>query len=286
MIQNRPPQPPRYGRTDGTYWPDGKGTIPLPVDYPDNGGTYIVIDISNASAGDSLDTLVFHGIDLLGGAVPMVAGDDAQSADDIKTAVETQTSSVFDGVANAGHLVIYRADGTGSATTGFSYTATTSNGTVLSVVQTRFVVEEAGTTGDGAYYLMDAFNPGGQLVDINTVQSLQPGQWLYFPQFHTLHKVVQMAGAGDASAGEYGFQVFLKLDPVPATSTATEYPVVQMPPQFQAVTLVNDGRANGILDGASIPSSQGFDRSGQGRTIAWPMTYDSTGTSFSIILNS
>lgn len=285
MIPAKIPVPP-YAVTDGTYWPNGLGTIPLPVNFPDNGGTYIVITISNASGGDSLDTLVFGGIDLLGGAVPMVAGDDDQSADDIVAQVLANTGGDFDGTAAAsGMTVIYRADGHGSGA-GLSYTATTGAGTVISAVATRWVLQEFGNPGDGTYWLLDALAPGVYIPDITSFSSLEPQQWLYLPEFHTLHQVVafSLAGLGLLSS-DWGTHVFVQLTPPPGTSPTTLYPVMVMPPMIGGITIKNTGGVDGEINGYNFESTDIFDRSSQGQLLVTPLTYDSTGTQFAISTN-
>jgi hypothetical protein len=285
MIPVKTPIPP-YAVTDGTYWPDGLGTIPLPVEFPDNGSAYVVITISGASAGDSLDTLTVGGIDILGGPVPMVAGDDDQSADDIVSQVDTTTSGLFDGtVASNGMVVVYRTDGIGNGS-GMEYTATTSNGTTINVVQCRWVLQELGNTGDGTYYLMDALDPGNAIPDITTLLSLVPGQWLYLPQFHTIHKVLafDLAGLGPLSS-DWGTHVSLSLHPAPATSPATLYPVVQLPPMIGGLTVRNTGGSAAVLDGFNFAPGGEFDRSIQGQVLYKPVTYDSSGTQLAISTN-
>jgi hypothetical protein len=285
MFQVKTPIPP-YAVTDGTYWPDGLGTIPLPVDFPDDGSAYVVITISGASAGDSLDTLTVGGIDILGAPVPMVAGDDDQSADDIVTQVDTNTTGLFTGTTAAnGMVVIYRTDGVGSGT-GIEFTATTTNGTTMSVAQSRWVLQELGNTGDGTYYLLDALDPGNAIPDITTIISLVPGQWLYLPQLHTLHKVeaFDLAGLGSLSS-DWGTHVSIKLSPPPATSPATLYPVVQLPPMIGGLTVRNTGGSSALLDGYNFAADGEFDRSIQGQVIYKPVTYDSSGTQLAISTN-
>lgn len=278
--------PPAYAVTDGTYWPSGQGTIPLPVIFPDDGGTYVYIQISGAAGGDSLDTLFFNGVDLLANAVPMVGGDDNQSALDVLAEIEATTSNVFTGTVTGGTLVVYRDDGgSGVAGGGVQFTATTGAGTSISIVSARWVVEEAGSPG--RYYLMDALDPGVNIVDISTFYSLVTGMWLYFPDAHELCKVtsLKVTGGGLLSA-DFGTHVLLNLDPVPTTAPATQYIVQLMPPQLAGVTVENIGGAPGEIDNATFIDGQVFDRSIRSRQLSRPLLYDSSGTMFAITLDS
>lgn len=285
---------PVYSRTDGTYWPSGQGTIPLPVKYPDNGESYVVINLSSASGADSLDTLVYAGIDLLGGAATFTGADAQQSLDDVLAQVQAQTSNVFDGTvtgnAGAARLVIYRADGLNPGgsmvNTGIQYTATTGGGSVLAINNARWVMEQAGTTPEDGYYIMDALDPGVNVADITTIQSLANFNWLYLPTLHTLHRVTQMyVAGGGAQSATHGTHVFVRLDPPPATSASTEYVVLQMPPQIGGVTVKNVGGAPGEIDGQLLADGDSFDRSVFKQSLDRPVTYDSTGTSFAITTN-
>lgn len=288
---NLVPTPP-YAVTDGTYWPDGKGTIPLPVLYQDNGAAYVVIDLSTVDGADSIDSINFNGIPVLATPVTFTAGDAAATAADIAAQVATDTSLVFlgdvTGNAASARLVIYRdlaVNGLKRAQPSFSYTATISNTTIF-VSDARYVVEQAGAAPGDGYYIMDALDPGVRVADISTVQSLAPRQWLYLPQFHTLHKVTEMfvTGGGSLSA-TWGTHVFVRLDPAPGTSASAEYTAVQMPPQVGGLTVVNNGGADGVLNGQPFEAGAEFDRSILGRQLREPITYDSSGTQYAISTN-
>lgn len=309
MNQVKVPIPP-YAVTDGSYWPNGLGTIPLPINLPDDGRTYIVITIANASAGDSLDTLVFNGADLLGGSVPMVAGDDDQSADDIVTQITANTSGSlageFTGTAAAGGMVvIYRDDTSSGLWSGFSFTATTANGTIISVVPTKWVLEEAGTYPDGIYYIKNALDPGVLTVEpeppvanpnIRTPPvgptvfwspvSLAPELWLYVPSTHTLHKIVwlQVTGGAPLSA-TFGTHNMVLLDPPLPITIAGTVPFMVMPSSIAAPFIENTGGAAGLVNGVNFPTGQVFDRSHFPQTLGRPLTYDSMGTQYTIITN-
>jgi hypothetical protein len=269
------PQPPQYGVTDGTYWPDGPGTIPLPVRFPDDGGTYIILTVASAGAGDSLDSLIFGGVELLAAPVAMTAGDDTQSATDIGDALDPLE---FDYVQNAGRIVIRRIDGIGG-TGEFSFAYTNGSGTVITAYDTRWVLEESGGASDGTYWLMDAYDPGVNVVDITSFFTLATDGWLYFPQLHTLHQIKSAAIAGGGlQSATLGTHVSIRLYPVPATSAATEYPVKAIPPMIRGVKVSNLTNVQGLLDGAPLIQNSPFDR----LYARNPMTYDSTGTEFSI----
>lgn len=279
------PVPP-YAITDGTYWPDGQGTIPLPIIYPDNGGTYVVVDISGAVGGDSLDTLVFNGVSLLTNPVPMVAGDDNQSALDVLAEVETTTSNVFTGNVTGGRLVINRADGNGLQAGGVQFTATTGGGTTITALPTRFVIEENGPVA-GTYYIMDALDPGVNVADTLTWATITSYMWVYIPALHSVHQLLSYRLAGGplplAATGAY-FHV--RLEPAPATSPATQYVIQLLPPALAGVNIKNIGAAAGDVNGMTFIPGQEFDRSVSPRTLNRPITYDSTGTSFAITMNT
>ncbi len=279
------PVPP-YAVTDGTYWPDGKGTIPLPVAYPDNGGTYVVVDISAAFAGDSLDTLVFNGTPLIGAPVSMTNADPTQSCADILTEVETFTGNVFSGNVVGGRLVINRTDGKGFDTGGVQYTATTTNGTVISILPARWVLEQNGPDA-GIYYLLDALDPGSNVADTTTWATVTSNAWVYLPEFHSLHQIISWRVAGGpiplATVGAYWH---CRLDPAPATSPGNQYVVQLMPPALAGVNVRNIGAAPGDVNGAPLVVGQEFDRSIASRQLKRPVTYDSTGTSLAITMNT
>lgn len=283
---------PPYAVTDGTYWPSGEGTIPLPVVYPDNGSSYIIITLSTVAGADSIDSITFNGFPVLSTPVTFTAADAAATAADIAAQVATDTSNVFLGTVagNAGSatLVIYRdlaVNPYNRLPASFSHTETIST-TTFRIVNERYVMEQAGANPSDGYYLMDALDPGVNVADITTVQSLAPREWLYLPEFHTLHRITEMyvAGLGSLSL-TWGTHVFVRLDPVPSTLPATQYLVLQMPPQVGGVTIVNNGGADGVLNGQPFVDGAEFDRSINGRMLREPLTYDSSGTQFAISTN-
>lgn len=279
------PVPP-YAVTDGTYWPNGQGTIPLPIIYPDNGGTYVVVDISGAVGGDSLDTLVFNGVTLLTNPVPMVPGDDNQSALDVLTEVETTTSNLFSGTVTGGRLVINRTDGNGLATGGVQFTATTGGGTTITAVPARFVIEENGPV-PGTYYIMDALDPGVNVADTLSFATIITYMWVYLPELHTVHQITSYRVAGGplplAAQGAY---FHARLDPAPATTPGTQYIMQLLPPALAGVNIKNIGGAPGEINDAVFDDQQEFDRSITSRQLLRPITYDSTGTTFAITMNT
>lgn len=305
MIQVKTPVPP-YATTNGTYWPNGLGTIPLPINLPDDRRTYIVITVANATAGDSLDTLVFNGIDLLGGAVPMVAGDEDQSADDIVAQIVTNTAGVFNGTAASnGQVIIYRDnDGIGQWI-GTTFTATTSNGTILNVVETKWVIDEAGTYPDGTYYILNAFDPGVETVEPAYTQpsttqmilpsgpfpawspvSLVPGLWIYVPSTHTLHQIVrQQLMGGSGLSATFGTHLFVVIEPPLPSTITTPIPFRAMPGPVPGLRVENSGAAAGVFNGQPFPADQVFDRSIRPQRLDVPVTYNSTGTAYTIITN-
>lgn len=304
MIPVKTPIPP-YATTDGTYWPDGKGTIPLPVDFPNDGSTYVVVTVSNATAGDSLDTLVFAGIDLLGGAVPMVNADDDQSVDDIVTQIDTNTAGSFTGAAAVnGVSVVYRVDLGETGSVGpLTYTATTGAGSVITIVATRIVIGEADTFPTDRYYIMDALDPGVNTLDPEFVaptflptagpsrtwswQSIVTGMWIYAPLSHTLHKItrLQMMG-GSGLSTTFGTHLFVVLDPPLPATIADPVPIRLMMGTVSGLRIENVGGVDGLLDGHNFPSLSVFDRSIAPQMLQNPLTYDSSGTEYTIVTNS
>lgn len=302
MTPRHPPIPP-YAVTDGTYWPNGRGTIPPRIQLPDDGWTYIVIDISNATAGDSLDALIFNGIDILGASVPMVAGDEDQSADDIVTQIEATTANVFVGTAASGGRVVISRDNDGSGIAGTSYfTATTTNGTTISVVFTRWLIEEAGTHPDGKYYILDALDPGGRTIypeyqEPTLVPPSGPfrtapwttfadGLWIYMPEFHTVHMIKhhEMMGGGGLS-GTWGTHLFVTLEPALPSTTSAQLPFEVIGTAPQGIVVANTGGADGELNGYNFPDGAVFDRSQFPQALNRPVTYDSSSTQYTITVN-
>lgn len=279
------PVPP-YAITDGTYWPNGKGTIPLPVVYPDNGGTYVIVDISAAFGGDTLDTLVFNGIDLLGGAVAMVAGNDNASALAVLAQVEANTAMLFSGNVVGGRLVINRTDGMGIATGGVQFTDTVPGGTAITAVATRWVLEQNGADA-GVYHLLDALDPGVNVADTLTWTTVTSNAWVYLPAFHSVHKLVSWrVDGGPLPLAALGAYWHTRLEPIPATVPGTQYVVQLLPPALAGVNIRNIGGAAGEVDGYNFINGQEFDRSIASRQLLRPITYDSTGTSFAITMNT
>lgn len=297
-----PPIPP-FATTNGTYWPNGVGTIPLPYNFPDDGSTYIVITVGSANVADSLDTLVWGGTDILGGAVTMITGDDDQSADDIVTQITTFTAGIFIGTAAAnGQVVISRTDGRG-VSGALVYTATTGGGTTFSITATPWVIDEAGAFPDGGYYILDALDPGVKTVYPEPVAptftdpagpirpwppvTITNSQWLYLPGTHTMHQVVlQTMMGGSGLSAKYGTHLFVTLEPpLPSTITApVVFRVMPMPPA--GLTIKNTGGANGLLNGYTFINGDTFDRSQFPQLVGKPLTYNSTGTTFTITVNS
>jgi len=310
MIPAKTPMPP-YATTDGTYWPDGKGTIPLPVDFPNDGSTYIVITVSNASAGDSLDTLVFAGVDLLASPVPMVAGDEDQSVDDIVAEIGTTTSGDFIGAAAIGGVAVVHWAATDLvATEGpLSYTATTGSGTIITIVATRLVITPASAAaGNKTYYLLDALDPGVTTIEPEfyvpanayaytqppvdprtwSIVSILQGAWLYIPATHTLHNVRTQTVMGDSGLSlKFGTHLFVELDvAIPTLTTPGDtLPIRIVTSASQGLRIDNTGGASGEIDGHTIVATGTYDRSQFPQQVRKPITYDSTGTEFTIIVN-
>lgn len=281
--------PPVFGQTDGTYWPDGQGTIPLPNVFPDDGNTYLVIDISLADAADTITDIFFNGTQVMSTPVTMTAADAEASANAILTAIETDTTLAFSGTvvgdATAARLVVARQDGIGNAGGTTSFGRVTAGTTVFTMVATPWVIRENGTHGDGTYVLLNALSPGTLPALVKEWSTISIGQWLYFPDLHTLHQITHME-ISFLTGDDWGTAVDLTLAPVPGTLSGTDYPILQMPTQLPGVKVANTGGTDGDLDGYVFPSTDVFDRSVLGQTLTRPITYDSSGTSYSISTNS
>jgi hypothetical protein len=233
----------------------------------------------------------------------MITGDDDQSADDIVTQITTFTAGVFIGTAAAnGQVVISRTDGRG-VPGALVYTATTGGGTTFSITATPWVIDEAGAFPDGGYYILDALDPGVKTVYPEPVAptftdpagpirpwppvTITNSQWLYLPGTHTMHQVVlQTMMGGSGLSAKYGTHLFVTLEPpLPSTITApVVFRVMPMPPA--GLTIKNTGGANGLLNGYTFINGDTFDRSQFPQLVGKPLTYNSTGTTFTITVNS
>jgi hypothetical protein len=266
-----------------------------------------VINISNASAGDSLDSLSFAGVVLVDTPVPMVAGDDDQSVDDIATAIDTETAGSFTaGAAANGQVTVYRADLEEVGSVGsLSYTATTTNGTVISIVATRWVITPASAAaGNKTYYILDALDPGVTTIepaytpptylppatDLRTwsIASVLQGGWLYIPSTHTIHKVLaQSVMGGSGLSATFGTHLQVTLDvAIPSSFAPGDYlPLRVITGAAQGLTVQNIGGATGVLNGQTFIGGQIFDRSQFPQMLRTPITYDSSGTTYAITAN-